>query len=228
MISISPPVGPPVDPTPAQRPGAVTLPGRFGSVARLSAAQAAADLWQALRGHDEVWTYLAYGPFDNERALGDWLCEREALKDPYYYCVLDKNGRAIGLLSLMAIRPEMRVVEVGNILYSPVLQRTPLATETQYLLARYVFETLGYRRYEWKCNALNAPSRRAAARYGFVFEGIFHQHMIVKGRSRDTAWFAMLDSDWPARRKNFEAWLTPENFENHGRQKLSLAALNGA
>ena len=127
----------------------------------------------------------------------------------------------------MEIRPAMRVIEVGNIVYGPALQRTPLATEAQYLLARHVFEELGYRRYEWKCNALNAPSRRAALRLGFTFEGIFCQHMIVKGRNRDTAWFAMLDQEWPARKQAFEAWLSPENFTSDGRQRTSLAALNG-
>ena len=125
----------------------------------------------------------------------------------------------------MEIRPAMRVVEVGHIVYSPALQRTPLATEAQYLLARYAFETLGYRRYEWKCNALNAPSRRAALRFGFTFEGIFRQHMIVKGRNRDTAWFSMLDSEWPARKAAFERWLAPENFDSDGRQKTKLSAL---
>ena len=121
----------------------------------------------------------------------------------------------------------MRVIEVGHIVYSPALQRTPLATEAQYLLARYAFETLGYRRYEWKCDALNAASRRAALRYGFTFEGIFRQHMIAKGRNRDTAWFSMLDSEWPARKAAFERWLAPENFAADGRQIVSLSALNG-
>ena len=121
----------------------------------------------------------------------------------------------------------MRAVEVGHIVYSPALQRTPLATEAQYLLARYALETLRYSRYEWKCNALNAPSRRAAARYGFVFEGVFRQHMIVKGRSRDTAYYSMLDGEWPQRRLNFERWLSPDNFTADGRQKVSLSAFNG-
>ena len=116
----------------------------------------------------------------------------------------------------MEIRPAMRVVEVGHIVYSPALQRTPLATEAQFLLMRYAFETLGYRRYEWKCNALNAPSRRAALRFGFKFEGLFRQHMIAKGRNRDTAWFSILDSEWPARKAAFERWLAPENFDSNG------------
>jgi RimJ/RimL family protein N-acetyltransferase len=199
------PVGPPVDPSPAQPPGPVTLSGRYGSVARLDAARHAAGLWQVLHGDDAVWTYMgAYGPFADEGAFSAWLAERQALKDPYYYTALDADGRALGLATLMEIRPAMRVVEVGHIVYSPALQRTPLGTETQYLLARYAFEALGNRRYEWKCNSLNAPSRRAAARYGFVFEGILRQHMIAKGHNRDTAYFSMLDTEWPARKRNFE------------------------
>jgi RimJ/RimL family protein N-acetyltransferase len=122
----------------------------------------------------------------------------------------------------MRIQPAHRVIEVGSIVYAPKLQRTPLATEVQYLLARYIFETLGYRRYEWKCDALNARSRRAAERLGFTFEGIFKQHMIVKGRNRDTAWFALLDSEWPRMRAAFERWLDPENFGKDGHQRRSL------
>jgi RimJ/RimL family protein N-acetyltransferase len=217
------PVGPPVDPAPAPWPGPATLKGRFGSVEKLDAARHAASLWQAVRGHDDIWTYMsAYGPFADAAAFAAWLAQRETLKDPYYYAVLDANGRAVGVATLMEIRPAMRVVEVGHIVYSPALQRTPLGTEAQYLLARYVFETLGYRRYEWKCHSLNAPSRRAALRYGFVFEGILRQHMIAKGRNRDTAYFSMLDSEWPARRTAFERWLAPENFDRDGRQKTML------
>ena len=168
-----------------------------------------------------------HGPFADESTFATWLAGRESLKDPYAYTVRDAAGRAAGFLTLMEIRPAMRVIEVGFIVYSPALQRTPLGTETQYLLARYVFETLGYRRYEWKCNALNAPSLRAALRYGFVFEGILRQHMIAKGRNRDTAYFSILDSEWPARKLAFERWLAPENFDSEGRQKLSLTILNG-
>jgi RimJ/RimL family protein N-acetyltransferase len=219
---------PPVDTTPARLPEPITLPGRFGSVSGLDASRDAADLWRAFDGHDEIWTYISrYGPFADEETFSNWLAERAKLCDPYSYTVRDTAGRALGLLTLLEIRPAMRVIEVGFIVYSPDLQRTPLATEAQYLMARYVFETLGYRRYEWKCDSLNARSRRAALRYGFVFEGIFRQHMITKGRSRDTAYFSMLDSEWPARKLNFERWLKPENFDREGRQKVSLAALNG-
>jgi RimJ/RimL family protein N-acetyltransferase len=222
------PVGPPVDPSPAQYPGPVRLAGRFVSVARLDPARDAAGLWQAVGGHNEIWTYISSsGPFADEVVFSAWLADRETQKDPYFYTILDNNGRAVGISALMSTRPAMRVVEIGHIVYSPALQRTPLATETQYLLARYAFETLGYRRYEWKCDSLNARSRRAALRYGFTFEGIFRQHMITKGHSRDTAYFSMLDSEWPARKRNFERWLAPENFDSEGRQKICLAALNG-
>ena len=131
----------------------------------------------------------AYGPFANFAAFSEWLAGRVKLDDPYSYAIIDPSGRAVGIATLMEIRPEMRVIEVGHIVYSPALQRTPLGTEAQYLLARYAFEDLGYRRYEWKCNALNAPSRRAALRHGFVYEGVLRQHMIAKGRNRDTAFF---------------------------------------
>jgi RimJ/RimL family protein N-acetyltransferase len=228
MTDATRPVGPLVDPSPAPPPGPVTLPGQFGAVTRLDAARDAADLWQAFRGHDAVWTYISSsGPFADERAFSAWLAQRELLKDPYFYTILGGDGRPLGLATLMSIRPGMRVIEVGHIVYSPGLRRTRLGTETQYLLARYAFETLGYRRYEWKCDSLNAPSRRAATRYGFVFEGILRQHMIAKGRSRDTAYFSMLDSEWQARKLNFERWLAPENFDSEGRQKLSLSALSG-
>jgi len=133
---------------------------------------------------------------------------------------------ALGYAAYMRIEPVHRVIEVGSILFTPRLQQTVLATEAMYLMARHVFEDLGYRRYEWKCNALNAPSRRAALRFGFRFEGIFRQHMIVKGRNRDTAWFSMLDSEWPERKANFERWLDPVNFAEDGRQKVALSRFN--
>jgi RimJ/RimL family protein N-acetyltransferase len=222
------PIGPRVDAQPAAAPAPVTLTGRFGTVERLDPARHRAGLWQAVSGHDKIWTYMAYGPFADEAAFSDWLTSRVALTDPYYYAIVEPSGRAVGLATLMSIRPDMRVVEVGNILLSPAMQRTPLASEAQYLLARYAFETLRYRRYEWKCDALNAASRRAALRFGFTFEGIFRDHMIIKGRSRDTAWFAMLEADWPARKAAFERWLAPDNFDADGTQRTKLAALSGA
>ena len=221
------PVGPLVDARPAERPGPVALAGRFGSVARLDASRHGEALWQEFKGHDWLWTYMSDGPFADRAAFLTWLTAREALADPYYYAVIDREGRAVGVETLMSIRPEMRVIEVGNIVLGPSLQRSPLATETQYLLARYAIEVLRYRRYEWKCYSLNAPSRNAALRFGFAFEGIFRNHMIVKGRSRDTAWFAMTEENWPARRAAFERWLDPANFDAQGGQKQSLRALNG-
>jgi RimJ/RimL family protein N-acetyltransferase len=171
---------------------------------------------------------MSYGPFAEKSAFATWLGEREKLADPFYFAIVDAAGRALGLATLMSIRPDMRVIEVGHIMLGPSLQRSPLATEAQFLLARYCFEMLGYRRYEWKCDALNAASRRAALRLGFVFEGVFRNHMIVKGRNRDTAWFAMTDADWPARRAAFERWLATANFDDEGRQKLRLSDLNKA
>lgn len=222
------PVGRDVDSRLARPPDAVKLPGCYGAVERLEASKHGASLWNAVRGHDKLWTYMAYGPFADEGAFSGWLASRAALADPYYYAIVEPSGCAVGLATLMSIRPDMRVAEVGNILLGPSLQRTPLATEAQYLLARYAFEVLRYRRYEWKCDALNAASRRAALRFGFSFEGIFRDHMIIKGRSRDTAWFAMLESEWPARKAAFERWLAPENFAADGTQKRKLEELRGA
>ena len=220
------PVGPPVDDTPARRPGPVTLEGRYGRVARLDLRHAG-SLWKAVAGHDDIWTYMStYGPFADAAAFTRWLEGRVKLDDPYSYAVVESSGQAVGIATLMEIRPAMRSIEVGHIVYSPDVQRTPLGTEAQYLLARYVFETLGYRRYEWKCNALNAPSRRAALRYGFVFEGILRQHTIAKGRNRDTAYFSMLDAEWPARKAAFERWLAADNFDTAGKQRVSLSELN--
>jgi len=221
------PIGAPVDTTPAKRPGPVTLEGRYGRVEKLGAHHAA-GLWTAFAGHDEIWTYISTdGPFASAAEFAAFIAKRAAASDPFAYAIIDSAGNAVGYFTLMEIRPEMRVIEVGHVLYSPALQRTPLGTEAQYLLARYAFETLGYRRYEWKCNALNAASRRAALRYGFTYEGTFRQHLIAKGRNRDNAWFSMLDSEWPERKRNFERWLAPENFTAEGKQILSLSAMNG-
>jgi len=220
------PIGLPVDTKPAERPGPVRLQGRYGRIEKPEPRHAA-ELWTVFRGRDEVWTYISTdGPFATEDEFAAFIGKRAAASDPYAYAIIDSNGRAVGYFTLMEIRPQMRVIEVGHVLYSPALQRTPLGTEAQYLLARYAFETLGYRRYEWKCNALNAGSWRAALRYGFTYEGTFRQHLIAKGRNRDNAWFSMLDSEWPRRKANFERWLAPANFAADGRQVQSLNALN--
>ena len=223
------PVGSIVDVTPAEPPGPVKLEGRYCRVEKLDPGAHADALWHALKGHDELWTYMNFGPFADGKAFANWLDDRAVALDPFAFAICDYvTGAALGIVTLMEIRPAMRVIEMGGIVYSPALQRSRPATEAQYLLARHVFEDLGYRRYEWKCNAMNAASMRAARRLGFSFEGIFRQHMVVKGRNRDTAWFAMLDSEWPGRQLAFERWLAPENFDAMGRQHVSLSALNAA
>jgi RimJ/RimL family protein N-acetyltransferase len=217
-------VGFPVDATPAQPPQPVRLAGRHGAVERLDPQRHGDSLWEAVQGHPHLWTYMAFGPFADAASFSDWLASRQLSSDPFFYAIVQPSGRAVGLAALMSIRPEMRVIEVGNILLSPRLQRTPLATEALYLLARYAFETLGYRRFEWKCDALNAASRRAALRFGFRYEGLFRDHMIIKGRSRDTAWFATLATEWPARKAAFERWLAPENYNADGTQRERLGS----
>lgn len=193
----------------------------------LKAASHTADLWGAVQGHDEVWMYLADGPYAGEADFERALAEKEAGASALFFAILpETSGRAEGYASYMRMDPANGVIEVGNILLAPSLQRTIAATEAMYVMARHVFEDLGYRRYEWKCNANNAPSRRAALRYGFTFEGIFRQHMVIKGKNRDTAWFSMLDTEWPARKAAFEAWLDPVNFDAEGHQRKSLAQLS--
>lgn len=218
------PAGVAVDPAPAPMPGDVTLKGRTGFLERLDAAKHGDALWAAMGGHDQIWAYIPAGTAFDEAGLKGYVAACASNRERIFYAVVDGGGKAVGFLSLMEIRPAMRVIEVGNIVYSPALQRTPLGTEAQYLIARYAIETLRYRRYEWKCDDRNEPSKRAARRFGFTYEGTFRQHMIVKGQNRDTAWFSILDSEWPARRAAFERWLAPENFDRDGRQKTRLSA----
>lgn len=208
---------------PRPRPQPVTLSGQYVTLEPLDAARHTAALWQALRGHSEAWQWLGDGPYADEPGLHAALAQKQAAPDAVFFAIVPaETGLAAGYLSLMRIDTGNGVVEVGNVLLSPALQRSRAATEAQYLLARHVFDELGYRRYEWKCNALNEPSRRAALRLGFTFEGIFRRHMIVKGQSRDTAWFSLLDTEWPARRRAFEQWLHPANFDAAGRQREPL------
>ena len=219
------PLGEPVDSTPARLPQRCTLSGRYTTIVPLDPASHSDALWQHSGGpgNDALWAYLFAGPFDNRTAFDTYLKAKAATDDPLFYTIIDNaSAAAVGLASYMRIEPVHRCIEVGSILYTPQLQRTRAATEAMYLMARYVFEELGYRRYEWKCNALNEPSRRAAVRLGFTFEGIFRRHMIVKGRNRDTAWYAMLDSEWPDRKVAFERWLDPANFDSEGKQKFLL------
>ena len=202
------------------RPERIDLDGRYVTLVPLSMAHAG-DLWEGTSGeaNDGLWEYLPYGPYRSREAFDAQMAGMSRGDDPVFWAIIDKaTGKATGRASLMRIDPPNRVIEVGGILYSPALQRTKGATEAMYLMAKYSFDELGYRRYEWKCNALNQPSRAAALRLGFTYEGIFRQHMIIKGQNRDSAWYSMLDSEWPARKAAFEKWLAPANFDAAGRQ----------
>jgi RimJ/RimL family protein N-acetyltransferase len=174
-----------------------------------------------------IWVHLPYGPFAGLEDFSAWLAGCASTSDPLFFAIVDQAGdRPEGMASFLRIVPDHGVIEIGHIWFSPAIQRTRQATEAIYLMIRHVFDDLGYRRLEWKCNSLNEPSRRAALRFGFTFEGIFRQHMVVKDRNRDSAWYAMTDGDWPLTRAAFESWLDPANFEPHdGRQRVSLAEL---
>jgi RimJ/RimL family protein N-acetyltransferase len=222
-------VGERVDAAPARRLHRMKLEGRVVSVVPLDPLVHGEKLFEGTHGpeNDDLWRYLFEGPFATRAAFDSHLEQKAQSDDPLFFAILDKSSRdAVGCAAYMRIEPTHRVIEIGSILYTSRLQRTIGATEAMYLMARHVFEDLGYRRYEWKCNSANAPSRRAALRLGFTFEGIFRQHMIVKGRNRDTAWFSMLDSEWLKRKAAFERWLDPANFDGEGRQKVSLSGIN--
>jgi RimJ/RimL family protein N-acetyltransferase len=219
------PIGPEVAAHEARRPERVTIEGRDVVLTPIDVAAHGPTLYALSHGpeRDAQWLYLWDGPYPSEAAFLENLAQKAASLDPFFFSIVERaSGRAVGVASYLRITPRDRVIEVGSILFTPALQRTRGATEAMFLMARHAFETLGYRRYEWKCNACNEPSRRAAVRLGFQFEGLFRQHMIVKGRSRDTAWFAMIDRDWPAIRAAYEAWLDPGNFDAGGRQRTPL------
>jgi RimJ/RimL family protein N-acetyltransferase len=206
-------------------PPRTAIGGRFCRVEPLDPEQHAADLFEAnCDDHDgRNWTYLPHGPYASFEAYLTWEKGTASRDDPLVHAVIDlATGRAVGVASLMRIDPAAGVIEVGGINYSPRLQRRPAATEAMYLLMRRVFDELGYRRYEWKCDALNAPSRAAALRLGFRYEGLFRQATVYKGRNRDTAWFSIVDREWPALRTTFERWLDSANFDRDGRQRASL------
>ena len=213
--------------TPARRPERALIEGSLVRLEPLDPARHGDDLFEASIGADGTWQYLPYGPFESKAEFLAWLRERAPLDDPLAYTIIDREaGAARGIETLMSIEPEHGSIEIGHIWLSPSLQRTRKATEAIYLLSRYAFDELGNRRYEWKCDALNAPSRRAAGRLGFRFEGIFFQHMIVKGKNRDTAWYSIMDHEWPTIRAAMAAWLAPANFDAGGRQRRALSDLN--
>jgi RimJ/RimL family protein N-acetyltransferase len=210
------------------RPPRTPMEGRFCRVEPVDVDRHAAALHAAnhLDKEGRNWTYLAYGPIESLDDYRAWMRGTCLGDDPFFHAVVDlKSGRAVGVASFMRIDPGPGVIEVGHINYAPPLQRTPAATEAMFLMMRRVFEELGYRRYEWKCDALNAPSRAAALRLGFQFEGIFRQATVYKQRNRDTAWYAIVDRDWPALKSGFERWLDPANFDGAGRQRASLSSL---
>lgn len=213
---------------PRPLPPRTPMEGRYCRIEPLEADRHAADLFAANTGDAEGrnWTYLSYGPFDSLDAYRRWIDTSCTGGDPLFHAVVDgRDGRAAGVASYLRITPEVGVIEVGHINYAPCLQRTAAATEAMFLMMRRVFDELGYRRYEWKCDALNERSRAAALRLGFRFEGIFRQATIYKGRNRDTAWYSIIDSEWPALRPAFETWLDPVNFEDSGRQRQKLSDL---
>ena len=211
--------------TPPRRPDFTALDGRFVRLEPLLADAHAFELQQAFQGHDALWDYMPYGPFASGSAYHRWAREKEAGEDPRFLVLRDReSGQAGGIASYLRIAPEAGSIEVGHICISPSMQRGAAWTEAMFLMMEWAFKA-GYRRYEWKCNALNLASRRAAQRLGFSFEGVFRQHLIVKGRNRDTAWFSIIDSEWPALAEAYAAWLAPSNFDTKGRQRERLSDL---
>ena len=214
---------------PPSHPVRAAIDGRFCRLEPLEAQTHAASLFAADK-RDEAgksWTYLNYGPFDSFEAYLAWIDRTCGGNDPLFFAIVDRNeGKALGVAAYLRIDPANGSIEVGHLHYSPLLQRKPAATEAMYLLMRHAFE-LGYRRYEWKCNAFNAASRAAAQRLGLSFEGVFRQASVSKGRNRDTAWYAAIDSEWPALNAAFTKWLDPANFDEHGRQRIRLSELTG-
>jgi len=220
------PIGPRVDNwTPPPAPSGEVLEGRYAVLEPLDAETHAILLFRAYEGHDTLWDYMPYGPFHSAAQYHRWV--RDTVSDPghFFYAVRNlETGDFEGVASYLRINPATGSIEVGNINYSPALQRTRAATEAMALMMGWAFDA-GYRRYEWKCNALNMPSRAAGQRLGLSYEGVFRQHLVVKGRNRDTAWFAAIDSEWPALSEAFRVWLDPANFDADGRQIESLSNL---
>ncbi|RUL72252.1 GNAT family N-acetyltransferase [Dyella choica] len=221
------PIGPPLPHWTARpEPPHTPLSGQFCRVEPVDIDRHAEGLYRAYSaapdGRD--WTYMNAGPFPDAASFRSHLTKAAASRDPLHYTIIDLAAHEpVGMLALMRIDRGNGVIEIGHVAYSPLMRRTSAATEAMFLLLRHVFDDLGYRRCEWKCDHLNAPSRSAALRYGFQYEGIFRQAVVYKGRSRDTAWYAMIDRDWPAIRTGFERWLAPENFDAGGVQRLTLA-----
>jgi RimJ/RimL family protein N-acetyltransferase len=223
------PLGAPLDWEPVERPARAPLQGEHVLLRPVEAAADADALYAASHPPDadpELWTYLPYGPYENPAHMRELLDWAESSEDPLFFALVPlPHGRPAGLASYLRITPEFGVIEIGHIFFGAPLRRTTAATEAIYLLARHAFDELGYRRLEWKCNALNAASRRAAERFGFSFEGVFRNHMVVKGRNRDTAWYAITTEDWEGVRTAYETWLGADNFGPDSRQRRPLREL---
>ncbi|WP_070887040.1 GNAT family N-acetyltransferase [Pseudomonas argentinensis] len=217
-----------LDWTPATPPPRAPIDGRFVRLEPLDAQRHGEDLWDALQGPDSdpaMWDYLPYGPFAERSAFDSWLQDKQGSSDPLFFTVIDKaTVRAVGLLSFLRIAPADGCIEIGHIAFGRAMQRSPASTEAIWLLMSLAMDDLGNRRLEWKCNARNARSRRAAERLGFTQEGLFRQHAVIKGQNRDTAWFSIIDSEWPRRREALQRWLAAENFDEQGRQRQRLEA----
>ncbi|NNE82984.1 MAG: GNAT family N-acetyltransferase [Alphaproteobacteria bacterium] len=228
LNSFGQPIGADVpDWTPPPLPPREAMEGQYCRIEPLDPERHGEDLFEAFAADPEGrnWTYRIEGPFDDRAALDAWLAEISVKADPLFFAYIDRaSGKAVGNGAFMRIDAKVGAIEVGSIMFSPLLQRSRIATEVMYLKMKRVFE-LGYRRYEWKCDALNAPSRRAAQRLGFSYEGVFRQATMYRGRNRDTAWYACIDAEWPQLRAAFETWLDPENFDAAGQQKLRLSDL---
>lgn len=221
-----PPLGAPVPNwTPPPAPPATALEGTYCRLEPLDAEAHAALLFRSFAGQDDLWSYMPYGPFSSAAQYHRWVRETVAKPDHLFFAIKDlETGQFSGVASYLRINPAAGSIEVGNICFAPNLQRTRAATDAMYLMMQWAFEA-GYRRYEWKCNAKNAPSRHAAQRLGFSYEGVFRNCMVVKGRNRDTAWFAAIDSEWTALKEAFQTWLSPRNFDAAGRQIERLGEL---
>lgn len=217
-------LGPALNWTPARLPGPEPIEGRYVRLERLLPAEHTSALFAAQQGDDRTWLYMGNGPFTSEADMRVYTERMATSSDPWAYVVIPTGGEPVGLLTYLRMAPEHGSIEIGHIWYGASVQRSPVTTEVVYLTARKAFDELGYRRFEWKCYSTNARSRAAAERFGFTYEGTFRNHLIVRGRNRDTSWYSITLEEWPAVKRAFEAWLDPSNFDTEGNQKRTLAS----